>query len=77
MWRRTLLLLLSLIFLQANSQLSDPRDTFTGTLQQKYNETVSRNTAQNYACGLQAPIGRYSSRYGALNLETHPEACGR
>jgi hypothetical protein len=77
--RRNLLLLLDLfsIFLRASSQPAEPRDTFVGNLQQKYNETVSRNVARNFACS-RTPIGSYySSHYAAVDLNEHPEACGR
>lgn len=77
--RRKLLLLLGVfsIFLRASSQPSEPRDTFVGNLLQKYNETVSRNIVQNYACS-RAPVGSYySSHYAAVDINEHPEACGR
>lgn len=77
--RRKLLLLLGVfsIFLRASSQPSEPRDTFVGNLLQKYNETVSRNVVQNYACS-RAPVGSYySSHYAAVDINEHPEACGR
>lgn len=76
MRRNFLLLFLGLlsIFLRASSQ---PRDTFVGNLEQKYNETVSRNAVQSFACS-RAPIGSYySSHYAAVDLNEHPEACGK
>jgi hypothetical protein len=78
MKQRSLLLLgLFSIFLQASSQPAEPRDTFVGRLKQKYNETVTSNAAENYACR-SAPIGSfYSSHFGAIDLKEHPDACGR
>lgn len=77
---KLLLLLLGLIsiFLQVKSQPSAPSEaSFSDNLQQNYSETVSRNAAQNFACGI-TPLGSYyQSHFAGVSLENHPDACGK